>query len=233
MASTVMILMIIASLGVVVWWNYKKKVEADLRQGRLPIKSKVETDPGYWVDENGKARQLKELDGKVVVWSYFYTTCSTGCSSMADSMQELQKEFGSNPKFQLVSIGLYPEHDRPEFFKEWKKAREISGDNWWFLTTAGSTEADGNAARQWVQKSLYLWAMKNSPEKIAKNPADVWVHAQVMIVTDGHGNVRTPTYNDTFWWPHHETFGTWFPRPIREDIEELLKEAEKETKPEK
>ena len=228
MFPTVMILVTIAALGVVVWFNYYIKYTNDQKKGRLPIKGRVETDPGYWVDQNGTPRQLKELDGKVVVWSYLYTTCPLGCAFMADQMKELQNEFGSNPKFQLVSIGLYPEHDRPERLNAWITTKGFIGDNWWFLTTAGAAESDGEAARKWVNKSLGMWATRNSAEHIAKNPADVWTHPQVMVMSDAHGNIRTPTYNDTFWFPYHETFKGWAPRPIREDIKKLLDEAEKE-----
>jgi protein SCO1/2 len=226
MFPTMMILVIIASLGIVVWWNYYLKIKRDAEQGRLPIKSRVETDPGYWVDQNGQPRKLKELDGKIVVWSYLYTTCPAGCAFMADEMKKLQDEFGSNPKFHLVSVGLYPEKDRPAELKAWVDAKKFGGTNWWFLTTAGGTEADGDAARQWMQKTFNMWATKNSEEHLKKSPLDVWTHPQVMAVTDGHGNIRTPTYNDNFWFPYSEAFKGPAPRPISEDIKKLLEEAE-------
>jgi len=226
MFPTMMILVIIACLGIVVWWNYYIKIQRDAEKGRLPIKSRVETDPGYWVDQNGQPRKLEELRGKVVVWSYLYTTCPAGCAFMADEMKKLQDEFGSNPKFQLVSVGLYPEKDRPEILKVWADTKKFSGTNWWFLTTAGGTEADGNAARQWMQKTFNMSATKNSEAHLKKNPFDVWIHPQVMVLSDAKGNIRTPTFNDTFWWPYHEAFKGWYPREVREDIKKLLEEAE-------
>ncbi len=228
MLPTMMILVVIASLGAVVWWNYYLKIKRDAEKGRLPLKSRVETDPGFWVDQNGQPRKLKELDGKVVVWSYLYTTCPAGCAFMADEMKKLQDEFGSNPKFHLVSVGLYPEKDRPEVLKGWVEGKKFGGSNWWFLTTAGGTEADGNAARQWMQKTFNMWATKNNEAHLKKNPLDVWTHPQVMTVTDTKGNIRTPTYNDNFWFPYSEAFKGPAPRPISEDIKKLLEEAEME-----
>ena len=224
---TIAVLMIFMALGAVVWWNYYLKVKNDATKVRLPIKGKVETDPGYFVDRNNQPKKLEDLLGKVVVWSYVYTTCPQGCLGVAEKMKELQKEFGSNPKFQLVSVCLYPEFDRPERLNEWIKTAEFGGDNWWFLTTKGGAEADGEAMRKWMQKTFGIWAKKKDEEHLKEFPNDVWDHQLVMAVTDVHGNIRTPSDNDSYWWVFHQAFdNSWAPRPIREDIVKLLEEAE-------
>ena len=227
MGTTIIVILAIALLGIVVWWNYYIKITNDAAKGRLAMKGRVEVDRGFFVDQNGTARRLKELDNKVVVWSCVFTTCPGKCSAVADKMKELQDEFGSNPRFQLVSICLYPEHDRPEVIKNWAAAKGFSGNNWWFLTGEQGTEEEGTALRKWILTSLRINTVKNPPEYIAKNPADVWTHDFVMTVTDGKGNIRSPTDNDNFWHPYHQAFNDdWYPRPIREDIKKLLEEAE-------
>ena len=226
MRTTVTVCMIIAALGVVVWFNYYIKVRHDLLKGRLPMKGRVETDLAVWVDQNGSKRHLDELKNKVIVWSYLYTTCPQGCSGIADEMKKLQDEFGSNPKFHLVSVSLYAEHDRPAMLKSWTEAKGYSGDNWWFLTSAGETAADGDAIRKWMLKTFGIWATKKDAAHIAEFPADVWDHPLVMVISDHKGNIRTPTNNDNFWHPFHPSYdNTWYPRPIRDDIRKLLEEA--------
>jgi protein SCO1/2 len=227
--TVVMIALIIMAMGVVVWWNYYIKVSNDMKKGHLPITGRVEKDPLEWVDQDGKKRVLHDLMGKVTVWSYLYTTCPQGCSGLADEMKKLQAEFGSNPRFRLVSVSLYPEFDRPERLKTWVKDKEYTpGDNWWFLTSPNGTEAEGNTIRKWMQESFKVSATKNSEEHIKLVPADVWTHQVVMVLTDDQGNVRAPTNSDTFWDPFAAVanFG-WYPRDIREDIRKLLEEAEK------
>ncbi len=227
MFPTMMILTIIAALGIVVWFNYYIKVTNDMKKGRLAMRGRVETDPGNWVDRDGKPRKLEDLKGKVVVWSYLYTTCPSGCAGVADKMKELQDEFGSNPKFHLVSVSLYPEHDRPENLKAWAEAKGFGGDNWWFLTSAGPSEQEGDTIRKWMQKSFGMWAKKKDEAHIKEFPADVWDHNLVMTASDPNGNVRAPTNNDAFWVPFHQAFdNSWAPRPMREDIKKLLDEAE-------
>lgn len=227
MFPTISIFFVIALLGVVVWWNYYIKIKNDAVKGRLAMQGHVETDPAFFVDQNGKPRALEELKGKVVVWACVYTTCPAKCSAMSDKMKELQDEFGSHPKFRLVSICLYPEHDRPEVLKAWTQAKGFSGDNWLFLTGAKGTPEEGEALRKWLLKSLRFQTVKNSAEHIAKNPADVWTHDFVFTVSDGKANIRTPTNNVNFWHPFHPAFNDdWYPRPLREDIKKLLEEAE-------
>jgi protein SCO1/2 len=225
--TVVMIIMVIIALGIVVWWNYYIKVTNEIKQGRLPISGRVEKDPLKWVDQNGKERQLHDLMGKVTVWSYLYTTCPQGCSGLAQEMKALQDEFGSNPKFQLVSVSLYSEFDKPPMLKKWTDAQGFSGENWWFLTSPNGTPEEGKIIRDWMNDTFKIWAAKNDEAHIKENPADVWTHDLVMVLTDDRGNIRTPTNNDTFWYPYHKAFGEWYPRHIREDIKKLLEEAAK------
>ncbi len=224
--TVVLICMTIMSLGFVVWWNYYIKFSQDKMEGRLPIRSRVETDPGALVDQNGTVRNLDALRGKVIVWAYVYTTCPSGCAGLADEMKKLQDEFGKDPRFQMVSVSLYPEHDRPEMLKGWTTIKNFTGENWWFVTSKEGTEADGERVRGWMKKTFGMWAIKKSPEHIANNPADVWDHKVVFSLSDAKGNIRTPTDSLTFWDPFFKAFDSgWYPRPIAEDIKKLLEEA--------
>jgi protein SCO1/2 len=180
------------------------------------------------VDHEGNERRLELLKGKVIVWSYVYTTCPSGCTGVADEMQKLQKEFGANPKFHLLSISLYPEHDRPAMLKPWVETNRFSGDNWWFLTSPGGEAKDGDVIRKWMFDSFRIPVMRKDEAHILKFPADVWDHPLVMVLTDANGDIRKPTNNDTFWYPFHASYDNgWFPRPIREDVKRLLEEAGK------
>lgn len=223
---TLMYLMIIVALGLVVSYNYLLSLKDDVKQGRLPMKSRVEEDLPLWLDQNGQERHLEQLKGKVIVVSYIYTTCPQGCAGIAEEMQKLQQEFGNDPNFHLLSVSLYPEHDRPEVLKAWLDQKGFGGDNWWFLTTPNGDEASGNAVRNFMFKNFRILAQKKSPEEIAKNPADVWEHQLAISLLDHMGRVRTPSDRDTLWWPFHEAFDYgWYPRPIREDVVKLLEEA--------
>ena len=220
--------LVLMALGSVVWFNYYLKVKQDVMKGRLPKKQSVEKDPGLFVDVNGKERRLEEVKGKVIVLSYLYTTCPRGCAGVADAMKRLQDEVGSDPRFQLISVSLYPEHDRPELLKSWTETKGFKGENWWFLTTKNGTEAEGNEVRKWMMNTFKISVQRKPEEQIRENPADVWDHSLVMVMIDHHGSVRTPTDNDYFWHPFHAAFDdSWYPRPIGEDVKKVLEEAAK------
>ena len=130
-----MVLMIIIALGIVVSYNWMLSIQKQAKDDRLPMQGRVETDLPAWVDQNGVTRHLEELRGKVFVVSYLYTTCPQGCAGVAEEMDKLQKEFGSDPNFHLLSISLDAEHDRPEVLKAWLDQKKFGGENWWFLTS--------------------------------------------------------------------------------------------------
>ena len=221
--TTVMILMIIIALGVVVSYNWLITIQKQAVETRLPMQGRVETDLPAWLDQNGVTRHLEGLKGKVFVVAYLYTTCPQGCAGVAAEMGKLQKEFGNDPNFHLLSISLDPEHDRPEVIKAWLEQQKLGGDNWWFLT---SPDGKGEAIREWMTKTFRIAARPKKPEDLAKNPNDKFEHQLVMVLVDGKGNIRTPTDKDMVYWPFHEAFDYgWYPRPIREDIAKLLEES--------
>lgn len=222
--KTVMILMIIIALGMVVSFNWLLSLKRQNAYERLPMQGRVETDPlPVWLDQNGKERHLEQLRGKVFVVSYLYTTCPQGCAGIAEEMQKLQDEFGKDPNFALLSISLDPEHDRPEVLKAWLDSKKMGGENWWFLT---SPDGQGDAIRDWMTKTFRIVASKKTEADVAKNPADKFDHQLVMVLVDGKGNIRTPTETNLVYWPFHPGHDyEWFPRPIREDVAKLLKEA--------
>ncbi len=220
--KTVLILMIIIALGVVVFINYYIAALRQLKEGRLPMQGRVETDLPAWVDQNGVTRHLEQLRGKVFVVAYLYTTCPQGCAGVAEKMNELQKEFAGDPNFHLLSISLDPEHDRPEVMKAWLDHQKLGGDNWWFLT---SPDGKGDAIREWMTKTFRIAARKKTEEQLKSNPVDKYEHNLVMVLVDAKGNIRTPTDKDMVYWPFHEAFDYgWYPRPISEDIKKLLDE---------
>jgi cytochrome oxidase Cu insertion factor (SCO1/SenC/PrrC family) len=221
--KTVLYLMIIIALGVVVFINYYITTLNQLKEGRLPMQGRVETDLPAWVDQNGVTRHLEQLRGKVFVVAYLYTTCPQGCAGVAEKMSELQKEFAADPNFHLLSVSLDAEHDRPEVLKAWLDSKGFGGENWWFLT---SPEPNGDAIREWMTKTFRIAARKKTPEQLAANPVDKYEHNLVMVLVDAKGNIRTPTATDMVYWPFHEAFDYgWYPRPIREDIIKLLAET--------
>jgi protein SCO1/2 len=101
-----------------------------------------ETVPDFTLtDQNGRAVHLREFRGKIVLLTFIYTRCPLPnfCPLMSKnfaSLQErLQKEFPR--KFQLLSISIDPEFDRPEVLKEYAARQNADERTWTFATGIG------------------------------------------------------------------------------------------------
>jgi len=99
------------------------------------------------VRDDGVAVQLgDELnDGRPVVLSFIYTTCTTVCPVTSQALSELQSKLGSaRDNVHLVSISIDPEHDTPERLRDYAK-RFGAGPEWQHYT---GTQAASRTAQQ-------------------------------------------------------------------------------------
>jgi protein SCO1/2 len=69
------------------------------------------------IRQDGKKIQIVDEinDGRIVVVSFVYTSCSAICPMISQTISRLQSKLGAdNNKVHLVSISLDPEHDTPK-----------------------------------------------------------------------------------------------------------------------
>ena len=207
--------MCIIALGAVVAFNYLLKIKNEQAEGRLAMVGRVEKDIDT-IDQNGKTRNFVELKGKVWVVGWLYSTCPRGCAGLAVEMAALQKEFGGNPKFSMVSVSLDPAHDTPAVLNAWTTTHNFTGDNWWFVS--------GDEAKivPYMRSTFGLWR-EETPIKEKLSPEDRWMHPVALRLVDHKGNLR----GDHLYYPNHVAYeGKYFPHDIRPDIQKLLMEAE-------
>ncbi len=108
-----------------------------------------ETVPDFsLLDQNGRTVRLTELRGKAVLLTFIYTRCPLPnyCPLMSKnfaSLQErLEKQFPG--KFQLFSVSIDPEFDKPEVLKNYASRWSKSEANWTYGTgTREQTDAVG------------------------------------------------------------------------------------------
>ena len=94
------------------------------------------------IDQDRRAFRLEDFRGKVVVLTFIYTRCPIPnfCPLMsknfADLEHRLSQEFTN--KYQLLSISMDPDFDRPDVLKDYAARYGASGSDWKFAT--GSAE---------------------------------------------------------------------------------------------
>lgn len=109
----------------------------------------VELPKVQLVRQDGKSAQfIDELsDGRVVVLSYIYTSCTAICPMTSQVIYKLQGKLGADlDKVHLVSVSIDPEQDTPEVLT--KYAQKFHASKYWDHYT-GTEEASIQ-----VQKSM-------------------------------------------------------------------------------
>ncbi|WP_119963939.1 SCO family protein [Simplicispira lacusdiani] len=94
------------------------------------------------LDREGRPVRLSSYRGKPLLVSFIYTGCFQVCPTTTRSLQEtvqgLQKVFGTN-QFNVVSIGFNQPDDSPVALKAFAAQYQINQPSWEFLSPSMST----------------------------------------------------------------------------------------------
>jgi protein SCO1 len=99
----------------------------------LPIYGQV---PDFQLTaQTGKPFGRADVDGRIWVADFIYTTCDGPCPLMTSKMHRVQ---GSAPEILYVSFSVDPEHDTPEALEAYARKFKTKPD-WVFLTGSRGT----------------------------------------------------------------------------------------------
>mgnify|MGYP000741157265 CR=1 FL=1 len=70
-------------------------------------------------NQNGETITQADVDGKVYVAEYFFTTCGSICPIMNQQMQRVQKVYLREPDVKILSFTVNPETDTVEQMKRY------------------------------------------------------------------------------------------------------------------
>lgn len=93
-------------------------------------------------NQQGEEVSWSDIDGKVVVASFFFTRCPTICPTLTANMKQLQAGIQRPEKVgpkeadfvHYLSFSVDPERDSVKQLKRWADRFEINPANWWLLT---------------------------------------------------------------------------------------------------
>ncbi len=145
---------------------------------KMPVLSYVQ--PFQFLDQNGQEFTQREVDGKVYVAEYFFTTCEGICPKMNNNMRKVYDQYKNEEGFMILSHSVDPETDTVGRMRVYADSMGVNGGNWHFLT--GRKDSLYYAARV----SYLLDDPKNNNEKIE----DQFIHTQFFALVDKSGRVR-------------------------------------------
>ena len=110
--------------------------------------------PGFTLqDADGKAVDLSDLRGKVVILHFVYASCPDVCPLHAEKLAEVQEMIAITPmrdQVKFVTVTTDPKRDTPEVMREYGPLHGLDSANWMFLTSAPSEPED--RTRQLAEK---------------------------------------------------------------------------------
>jgi protein SCO1/2 len=145
---------------------------------KLPVLSYVQ--PFRFTNQDGKQVTEKDMEGKVYVAEYFFTTCVGICPKLNTNMKKVYEQYKDTEGFLLVSHTCNPETDSAARLKYYADSMKVDTKRWWFLT--GSKDSLYISARV----SYLLDDPKNNLQKIE----DQFMHTQFFALVDKAGQVR-------------------------------------------
>jgi protein SCO1 len=133
-----------------------------------------------FIDQDGKRFTNKDVEGKVFVAEFFFTTCKAICPDMNSNLRTVYNEFKDNKDFLILSHTCQPEVDSPAVLKHYADSLQIDTKRWVFLT--GRKDSLYNMAR--------ISYTVDDPLNNLRNIDDDFLHTQFWALVNKEGKVK-------------------------------------------
>lgn len=145
---------------------------------QLPVLSYVHSFS--FANQEGRRITQKDVEGKVYVAEYFFTTCKGICPKMNYNVKQIASDFAGEPDFRILSHTVDPETDSVGRMKHYADSLGADAGKWWFLT--GRKDSLYSMAR-----GSYLL---DDPKNNTSNIEEQFIHTQFLALVDKSGRVR-------------------------------------------
>lgn len=135
--------------------------------------------PFTLVDQQNAPFTEADLQGRIAVVDFFFTTCPAICPLMATSMGQVQEAFLNDDRVVLLSHSVTPETDTPEVLAKYAEAHSVRFDKWKLLTGTRSEIYD--LGRRYYFADEDLGGTRNE---------DDFLHTENFILIDGERRIR-------------------------------------------
>ncbi len=130
-----------------------------------------------WKNQDGEKFTLGDLEGKPVILSMFFASCTYACPIIVNDMKKIESSLSEkelkNYRFVLVSID--PKRDTPEALKKFAEQKNLDLNRWTLLT--GSPD-----------NIMELAALLGF--KYKKDPDGQYSHSNMIIVLNREGEIE-------------------------------------------
>lgn len=134
-----------------------------------------------FTNQNGESISQDDLENRVFVAEYFFTTCGSICPIMNKQMQRVNEKYKSQSDFRILSFTVDPEVDNVERMKAYAEGHG-AGSQWHFLT--GEKEDLYSLAR----KSFFV--LKPAEAENLGDAGSDFIHTNNFVLVDRQRRIR-------------------------------------------
>jgi protein SCO1/2 len=145
---------------------------------KLPVVNRVQ--PFSFTNQDGQTTTERNVEGKVYVAEYFFTTCPSICPMLNTNMKKVYEAYKDEPGFMILSHTVDPETDNVAGLKWYADSMHVNTQRWVFLT--GRKDSLYQTAR-----NSYLL---DDPQNNLQNINEQFLHTQFFALVDRAGKVR-------------------------------------------
>lgn len=135
-----------------------------------------------FINQNGKTITQNDIQDKIVVVEYFFTTCMTICPKMNIQMQRVNEHFRGNNDFKILSFTVNPEVDTVEQMKRYADAHNANPNQWHFLT--------GEKERLYHLARTSFFVLKPAEAQNLGDAGNDFIHTNNFVLIDKQKRIR-------------------------------------------
>jgi len=138
-----------------------------------------------FINQNNQIITNKEIEGKVHVANFMFTSCTSICPDMTGNMKLVEDAFFNDERVAVLSYSVTPWIDTPDKLLDYVKLNDIKTNNWHFLT--GNKSDIYSLARESYFAEESIGFSKDSTD---------FLHTEYFILVDKNKRIRG-VYNGT------------------------------------
>ncbi|PWT73080.1 MAG: SCO family protein [Bacteroidetes bacterium] len=119
-----------------------------------------------------------QLNDKIVVFGFFFTSCPSVCPKMIKHIKNLQENLARDTHVAFISITVDPAHDDATRLKKYIEKNNIQTKNWSFLT------GDKKEIYLLARKSFFLSTIEGDGGE------DDFIHSEQLVLVDTRRQIR-------------------------------------------
>jgi protein SCO1 len=158
-----------------------------------------------FINQEGKPVTNSDVNGRILIVEYFFTTCKGICPKMNENMNKVYQAFRGNKEVMILSHTVDPKKDTVKAMKEYSLRFDADPSQWQFLT---------GDKKELYDMARYSYLVTASDDTGTADIQSDFIHTDRFVLVDKTGHIRGQ-YEGTDPGSVQQLIG---------DIKELLKE---------